>query len=371
MRVALVHYWIVNWRGGEKVLKAISELFPSADIFAHVVDPMLMRREFPGRKFATTFIGRLPRSRSHYQAYLPLMPLALEQLDLRGYDLVISSESGPAKGVVVDPGATHICYCHSPMRYVWDLYHEYREQSGWVTRTLMAPLLHYVRSWDQLSAQRVDQYVANSHFVARRIEKFYRRTASVIHPPVAVDDFDAAKPAEDFYLSVGQLVPYKRPDLLVEAFNALGKPLVLIGGGGSLLKSLRRRARANVRFLGPQPFDVIRDHYARCRAVVFPGVEDFGMVPVEAMASGKAVICHGRGGVLETVIDGTTGLMFREQTADCLADAVLRFEARAGTFDRDAIRIHARQFSEEAFKSGFKAFVERELARDRRATQND
>lgn len=370
MRVALLHYWIVNWRGGEKVLKAIAELFPSADIFAHVVDPELVRREFPGRKVTTTFIARLPWPRRFYQSYLPLMPAALEQLDLRGYDLIISSESGPAKGVVVDPGATHICYCHSPMRYVWDLYHEYREQSGLVTRTVMAPLLHYVRLWDQVSAQRVDHYVANSRFVARRIDKYYRRTASVIHPPVAVDDFDGSRPGEDFYLSVGQLVSYKRPDLLVEAFNALDKPLVMIGGG-SLLKSLRRRARANVHLLGPQPFDVIRDHYARCRAVVFPGVEDFGMVPVEAMASGKPVICYGRGGVLETVVDGSTGLMFNEQTGDCLADAVIRFEAQAGTFDREAIRAHARQFSEPVFSSRFRAFVERALAPDRRAIERD
>jgi glycosyltransferase involved in cell wall biosynthesis len=366
MRVALVHYWIVNWRGGEKVLKAISELFPSADIFAHVVEPSLVRREFPGRRVSTTFIARLPWSRRYYQAYLPLMPAALEQLDLRGYDLVISSESGPAKGVVVDPGATHICYCHSPMRYVWDLYHQYREQSGRVTRAVMAPLLHYVRLWDQVSAQRVDHYVANSQFVARRIDKYYRRTASVIHPPVAVDDFDASRPAEDFYLSVGQLVSYKRADLLVDAFNALGKPLTVIGGG-ALLKSLRRRARANVRLLGSQPFDVIRDHYAKCRAVVFPGIEDFGMVPVEAMASGKPVICYARGGVLETIIDGSTGVMFHEQTADCLADAVLRFESQAETFDTELIRTHARQFSEPVFKSRFKAFVERALASDPRA----
>lgn len=371
MRVALVHYWIVNWRGGEKVLKAISELFPSADIFAHVVDPSLVHREFPGRKVSTTFIGRLPWSRRYYQTYLPLMPTASEQLDLRGYDLVISSESGPAKGVVVDPGATHICYCHSPMRYVWDLYQEYREQSGWITRTLMAPVLHYVRLWDQVSAQRVDHYVANSNFVARRIDKYYRRKAAVIHPPVAVDDFDGSRLGEDFYLSVGQLVSYKRPDLLVEAFNALEKPLIVIGGGASLLKSLRRRARANVRLLGPQPFDVIRDHYARCRAVVFPGLEDFGMVPVEAMASGKPVICYGRGGVLETVVDGRNGVMFREQTADCLVDAVLRFEAQAEAFDREAIRAHAQQFSEAVFKSRFKAFVERALAPDRRASELD
>jgi len=358
VRVALIHYWLVNWRGGERVLKAIADLFPEADIYTHVADPDLVSRELPGRRVLTTFIARLPFAKRHYQKYLPLMPLALEQLDLRAYDLVISSESGPAKGVVVSPHATHVCYCHAPMRYVWDMYHEYRAHAGGLTRTVMAPLLHYMRLWDQLSAQRVDHYVANSRFVASRIEKYYRRPADVVYPPVAVDRFDAATESEDFYLSVGQLVSYKRPDLLVEAFNALGKPLTIIGGG-EMLPALRRAAKPNVTLLGPQPFDVIRDHYARCRALVFPALEDFGIVPVEAMASGKPVIAFGQGGATETVVDGVSGLFFHEQTADALIDAIRRFESRSDGFDPRAIRAHAERFSEEAFKERFRACVSR------------
>ena len=353
MRVALVHYWLVTWRGGERVLKAIADLFPQADIFAHVVDPELVRREFPGRRITTTFIARLPFARRQYQRYLPLMPMALEQLDLRGYDLVISSESGPAKGVIVPPHAVHICYCHSPMRYVWDMYHEYRVQAGAVTRLAMAPLLHYMRMWDQLSAQRVDAFVANSRFVAGRIEKYYRRPAEVIHPPVAVHEFDASREPEDFYLFVGQLVRYKRPDLVIEAFNSLGRPLVVIGEG-EMLPALRRMAGPNVKLLGGQPFDVIRDHYARCRALVFPGIEDFGIVPVEAMASGKPVIAFGYGGATETVVEGLSGLFFREQTVGAL---VRHFETIEHKFDRRLIRAHAERFSCSAFQQRFESFV--------------
>jgi glycosyltransferase involved in cell wall biosynthesis len=358
MRVALVHYWLVSWRGGEQVLKAIADLFPQADLFTHVFDPELIARELPGRRVRTTFIGRLPFARRLYQRYLPLMPLALEQLDLRAYDLIVSSEAGPAKGVIVAPHATHVCYCHSPMRYVWDRYHDYLAGSGKAARLAMAPLLHYLRTWDQTAAQRVDHYVANSRFVAQRIARYYRRSAEVIHPPVPVEQFDASRPAEDFYLSVGQLVRYKRADLLVEAFNRLRKPLVVIGEG-ELLASLRRKAGAHIRFLGRQPFEVIRDHYARCRAVVFPGVEDFGIVPVEAMASGRPVVAFGYGGVTETVVDGVSGVLFEEQTTEALCDAVRRFESESARFDRCAIRAHAEQFSRDVFTKRFGAYIAR------------
>jgi glycosyltransferase involved in cell wall biosynthesis len=356
LRVALIHYWLVNWRGGEKVLRAIADLFPEADIFTHVADPEIVSQGFPNRNISTTFIARLPYAKRLYQRYLPLMPLALEQLDLRRYDLVISSEAGPAKGVIISPHATHLCYCHSPMRYVWDMYHDYHEQSGPITRTLMAPLLHYVRLWDQTSAQRVDRYIANSHFVAKRIEKYYRRSSDVIYPPVAVDSFDASQPAEDFYLSVGQLVRYKRIDLLVEAFNELKRPLVIIGEG-EMLPALRRLAKPNVRLLGHQSSEVIRSYYSRCRALVFPGIEDFGMVPVEAMASGKPVIAFAQGGARETVVDGFSGLLFHEQTPLAVADGVMRFESMEDKFDRQAIRTHARQFSEQAFKERFRSVL--------------
>lgn len=360
MRVALIHYWLVTWRGGEHVLRAIADLYPNADIFSHVVDPELAARRFPGHQFKPTFISRLPFAKRWYQKYLPLMPMALEQLDLREYDLVISSESGPAKGVIVAPGAFHVCYCHSPMRYAWDMYHDYRREASGLTRLMMVPTMHYMRNWDQLSAQRVDTFIANSTFVASRIQKYYRRPAEVIHPPVAVAEFDRVGKRGDFFLSVGQLVQYKRPDLLVAAFNQLGEPLVIIGEG-PMLSDLKRMARSNIRFLGRQSFETIKAHYAECRALVFPGIEDFGIVPVEAMAAGKPVIALGRGGVLDTVIDGETGLLFSEQTLNGVVTAVREFVRREGTFDAEKIRRHAKQFSVECFKAKFTKLIERSM----------
>ena len=356
MRVALVHYWLVNWRGGERLFKAIADLFPDADIYTHVADPDLLARELPNRSVNTTFISRLPRARRYYQKYLPLMPMALEALDLQSYELVISSESGPAKGVVVSPHATHICYCHSPMRYVWDRYYDYRNFYGGVSRFAMVPLMHYMRLWDQLSAQRVDYYIANSHFVGKRIHKYYGRHAEVIYPPVAIREFDTTRPAEDFYLYVGRLVPYKRPDLLVEACTRLKRRLIVIGDG-EMLPRLKRIAGPTVELLGAQEFDVIRDHYARCRATLFAGVEDFGMVPVEAMASGKPVIAYGHGGARETVVDGLSGVLFDEPTPESVMDAMRRFERSMERFDRRAICAHAAQFSDQVFLERFCTYL--------------
>lgn len=360
MRVALVHYWLGTWRGGEQVLRAIADLYPQADIYTHVADPDLVRKSFAGHVVKTTFISRLPLARRLYQAYLPLMPIALENLDLRKYDLVISSEAGPAKGVIVAPDATHICYCHSPMRYAWDMYHDYRATASRPTRMLMSPILHYMRMWDQLSAQRVDYFVANSRFVAKRIRKCYRRDSTVIYPPVDVAEFGLSEVQSDRFLSVGQLVPYKRPDLLVDAFNELGLPLEIIGEG-PMLRTLRKRARPNIRFLGRQPFNVIRQRYAECRALVFPGVEDFGMVPVEAMASGRPVIAYARGGALETVVDRVTGLLFHEQSAASLVEAVRAFESVQHSFDPSRLVAHAACFSVARFKSEFSAYVKAKM----------
>lgn len=361
MRVALVHYWLVNWRGGEQVLGAIADLFPQADIFTHVADSRLIAERLPGRRVITTAISHLPFARTMYQRYLPLMPLALEELNLQAYDLVISSESGPAKGVITGPNTLHLCYCHSPMRYVWDRYHDYRMQAGRLSRLLMGPVMHYVRNWDQLSANRVDRYAANSQFVAKRIWKYYRREAQVIHPPVAVHSFEISTSCEEFYLAVGQLVPYKRADLLVEAFNLNGRPLVIIGTG-EMERTLRSRAKSNIRFLGWQPLEVLKRYYAKCRALIFPGIEDFGIVPVEAMACGKPVVCLAAGGALETVIDGVTGVYFREQTAAQLNAAVDRFERSSGDFSPEKIREHSMQFSEPNFRADFQAFVSNALS---------
>lgn len=344
MKIALVHYWIVNWRGGEKVLEALVKLFPDADIYTHIYDPALLAESpLSGKKILTTFIHRLPFARNLYQKYLPLMPIALEQLDLSGYDLVISSESGPAKGVIVPPGTAHVCYCHTPMRYVWDMYHDYLATAGWFTRVMMRPLIHYLRLWDRLSADRVDHFVANSHFVARRIQKFYRRDATVIHPPIELDDFSVSSTNENFYLMVGALVRYKKADLAVRAFNRSGLPLVVIGDG-ELFDELKATANPNITILGRQSRMVILDHYRRCKALLFPGIEDFGIVPLEAMATGKPVIAYAKGGALETVVDRVTGLHFHEQTEDALLASVAAFERGDVVFDPASIRAHAARF---------------------------
>lgn len=356
MRIALIHYWLVNWRGGEQVLRAIADLYPDADVFTHVADPAVAAH-FAGHRIRSTFVGRLPGAVRHYQKYLPLMPLALEQLDLREYDLVISSESGPAKGVITHPYARHLCYCHSPMRYAWDMYHDYTAHRSVMARALMAPLLHYMRSWDQLSAQRVDAFAANSAFVSRRIAKYYRRDSRVVFPPVAVEEFNLPRKPEGFFLWVGQLVRYKRPDILVEAFNQLGERLVVIGDG-EMLASLRKHGRSNIEFLGKQSFDVLREHYSKCRALVFPGVEDFGIVPVEAMASGAPVIALGAGGALETVEDGRTGVFYSDNSVAGLLAAVARFRDAESRFDSQYIRRHAEKFSANRFRTEFAAFVD-------------
>jgi glycosyltransferase involved in cell wall biosynthesis len=364
MKVAIVHYWWLSNRGGEAVVRALVQMFPRADLFVHVCDETLVRATLGARferRIVPSFIARLPFARRHYQKYLPLMPLACEQWDLSDYDLVISSESGPAKGVITRPDALHLCYCHSPMRYVWDLYHDYRRSAGALIRPLFPLVAHYMRQWDRHSAQGVDQFVANSAFVASRIRKCYRRDAQVVHPPVDVDAFSAEQPRERHYLVLGQLVAYKRADLAVRAFNRLGLPLVVIGEGEQL-RALRALARPNVQLLGRQPFDVIRRHLQTCRALVFPGLEDFGIVPVEAMAAGAPVIALGRGGVRETVRDGIDGCFFDAPTEEALIDAVQRLERGALAVDPAASHAHARRFDGARFRREMHQAIDRAWA---------
>jgi glycosyltransferase involved in cell wall biosynthesis len=295
-----------------------------------------------------------------YKTYLPLMPMALEQLDLRGYDLVISSESGPAKGIIPPAEALHICYCHSPMRYIWNMYHDYRNSAGRVARIMMPPLTHYLRMWDVTSAVRVDSFVANSATVARRIHRYYGAESVVIHPPVDTSAFSVAASSElgDYYLMAGELVSYKRPDLAVRAFNEMKLKLVVIGGG-EMLDEIRRLAGPTITILGSQPFDVLKQHYARCRALIFPGEEDFGMVPVEAMASGRPVVAFGQGGATETVASGLSGVFFAEQTVDAISSAVRSLAAIE--IDPQKIVAHASQFGRDQFFQKMKAHIDRLL----------
>ena len=364
MRVAIIHYWLVGMRGGEKVIEALCRMYPQADIYTHVYDPAAVSPTISNRQVRTSFIARLPGATRTYKRYLALMPMALEQLDLRGYDLILSSESGPSKGIIPPAGALHLCYCHSPMRYIWNMFHDYRERSGWLTRLVMPPVAHYLRTWDAVSASRVHDFVANSTTVARRLQTYYRRDSTVIHPPVDVDAFGSVPRSElgDYYLMAGELVPYKRPDLAVEAFNRTGRKLVVIGGGEGLA-ALKALAGPTVTVLGPQSFEQLRHHYARCRALVFPGEEDFGIVPVEAMASGRPVIAFNRGGATETVVDGETGLFFDEQSRDGLSEALDRFERTS--FDPARAVSRARDFRTEVFQSRMGALIATRLAEHR------
>lgn len=361
MRVAIIHYWLVGMRGGEKVLEALCNIYPCADIYTHVYDIAAISDVIRKHKVHTTFIDGLPYSKKMYKKYLPLMPMALEQIDLNEYDLVISSESGPAKGVIPTSTAVHVCYCHSPMRYIWNMYNRYYDSSGLMTRLMMPPLAHYLRTWDVATANRVDDFAANSATVAQRIKSYYRRDAEVIHPPVDTAAFRpvAASELGDYHLMVGELVGYKRPDLAVEAFNRMKAKLVVIGGG-EMLDHLRKIAGPTVTILGPQPFDVLKHHYARCKALIFPGEEDFGIVPVEAMASGRPVIAFGRGGATETVVRDRTGVFFGTQTVEALIDAVERLE-RIDFDPADAVA-RAGEFRTEIFMEKFKSFVVRSTA---------
>ncbi len=375
MRVALVHYWFVGRRGGERVVEALCELFPQADLFALVADRKTLSPELQQRKLTTSFLQSLPGSRKWHRHMLPLYPLAVEQFDLRGYDLVISTESGPAKGVLTAPETCHICYCFTPMRYLWNFYQEYKNGSGLgpVRKAVFGLTAHYARLWDQASAARVDYFAALSHTVAVRVRKYYRRDAEVIHPPVGVSGAPLDGDIEDYYLVVGQLVNYKRIDLAIEACNHLGRTLRVVGVGEEY-KRLRRMAGKTVTFLGALSDEDVREQYSRCRALLFPGEEDFGIVPVEAQASGRPVIAFGKGGALETVIgafqgksvpEQATGLFFDDQTLRSMTEAILRFETVEDRFLPQFIRAHAEQFDKRHFVDKMSKFIAEKLEEHR------
>ena len=352
-RVAIIHYWLVGMRGGERVLEDMLRMYPNADVFTHVVDrsslsPLLLRANI-----IETSVARLPLARRHYQKYLGFMPKALEELDLSEYDLVLSSESGPAKGVIARPDATHVCYCHSPMRYIWDHYHTYSETLGWLKRQYFSRLAHKLRVWDVTSAARVDAFVANSRFIAARIERVYGRDANVVHPPVDLDRYNldgaGGTDGREYYLFLSELVPYKRADLAVSAFAKLDFPLK-VAGSGSEKARLEEMATDNVQLLGRVSDEDLPDLYRGARALIFPAEEDFGIVPVEAMACGTPVIAYARGGALDSVRGGKTGVFFEEQTVDSLRNAVREFENCRQDFSQSDITAHAQNFGSERFR---------------------
>jgi glycosyltransferase involved in cell wall biosynthesis len=364
-RIAIIHDWLPVYGGAERVLEQILLIYPDADLFS-LIDGLddKSRAFLKGKPVKTSFVQNLPGGCKYYRHYFPLMPLAIEQFDLSSYDLVISSSYAFAKGVLTGPRQLHLCYCHSPIRYAWDLQTQYLNESGfnggplsWLVRAL----LHYVRMWDQRTVACVDEYMANSHFVSRRIEKTYRREAEVVYPPVDVERFEVCHQKDDFYVTASRMVPYKRIDLVVEAFNAMpDRQLVVIGDGPELPK-IRRMAGPNVKVMGWQTNDVLTDHLQRARAFVFAGEEDFGIIVPEAQACGTAVISYGQGGALETVIDGQTGLFFDEQTVESLTNAVVRFESHK--WDPITCRRNAERFSAEHFRQRFENFVEYQWSR--------
>lgn len=351
-RTAVIHYWLVGMRGGERVLERILRLYPHADLFTHVCAPEALSRSIRSHTIRTTFINRLPGARKRYQSYLPLMPLALEQLDLSAYDLVISSESGPAKGVIARPDARHLCYVHSPMRYLWDHYHAYRESAGPVARAAMPVLFHYLRGWDAQSAARVDHLVANSHFIRQRIARAWRRDADVVHPPVSVDEFTPAEEIGPHYLWVGQMIAYKRPDIVMHAFNRMKLPLLMVGDG-AMYDQIAREAGPTITVKRRLGFAELKRAYATARALVFAAEEDFGIVPVEANASGRPVLGYGRAGIRDSIVPGVTGQFFQEQNADAVIAGVEALEQWLPQFDPAAAIANARRFAPEAFDRGF------------------
>ncbi len=364
-RIAIVHEWFVNYAGSERVVEQILNLFPHADLFAVVDFLDEEKRGFiQNKSVTTTFIQKLPFAKTKFRQYLPLMPLAIEQIDLSTYDLIISSSHAVAKGVLTSPNQLHISYVHSPIRYAWDLQHQYLQESNlekgfksWIARWI----LHQIRLWDYRTANGVDLFIANSQFIARRIHKVYRRDAKVIYPPVDLQNYSLQTQKQNFYLTASRLVPYKRIDLIVEAFAELGdRQLIVIGDGEQMIK-IRAKAGQNVKFLGHREPEELREYMQNAKAFVFAAEEDFGITPVEAQACGTPVIAYGRGGVRESVIsldsDRPTGVFFKSQTVESIREAIYEFENLGDRISPIDCRENAMRFSTERFQREFLFFV--------------
>lgn len=363
MNVAVVHEWFASYAGSERVVEQLLHSFPAADLYA-LVDflPEEERELVRNRVVHTSFIQRLPLARRQFRNYLPLMPAAIEQFDLAPYDMVISSNHAFAKGVITRADQMHVCYVHTPIRYGWELQHEYLRQAN-LTRgikgLIVRATLHYLRVWDRTTSDRVDAYVANSHYIAQRIRKTYRRSPYVIYPPVDVHSFSLETSKEDFYLTASRMVPYKRIDLIVDAFAQMPDRQLIVIGDGPEMKKVSAKATANVKLLGYQPFPVLMEYMQRARAFVFAAEEDFGIMPVEAQSCGTPVIAFGRGGVRETVIDGRTGLFFAEQTPVCIRQAVEAFDSLRPRIDPVFVRAHAERFGPRRFRQEVTGLIDR------------
>ncbi len=357
-RAALVHHWFMAMSGGEKVCESICEILGAPDLYSIVADPKSLSHTLRKSSLETSFIQRLPKAKELYRYYAPLFPLAVESFDLTSYDLVISSDSSVVKGVKTLPETCHICVCYSPMRYAWNAFHDYTRNFGPIKRGLTAILMNYLAVYDYSASARVDFFAAISETTRKRIKKYYRRDAVVIYPPCDVDRFYPSEKIDDYYLFAGRLVGYKMADLAVKVFNANKKRLLIVGEGPEMQR-LKAMASKNIEFLGWVPDDELSKVYANCRALIFPGEEDFGIVPVEAQASGRPVIAYAKGGALETVIPDQTGIFFYDRSVESLTMAINKLEKRIDKFDTAKIVQNACRFSKSNFLARFEDFVSR------------
>lgn len=358
MRIALVHDYLNQYGGAERVLAAFCDIWPQSHIYTLLYDEYLTGGVFKGKKIHTSFLQKIPFVKKHHRFFLYLMPLAVEQFDLSSYDIVISDSAGYAKGIITKPGTLHINYCHTPLRYAWDDSHKYIREYSWpkFIKRFIPLALNYIRLWDREAALRVDKYIANSFFVRERIKKYYKRDAEVIYPPVDTKLFCVSDKIGDYFLITGRFLAYKRFDIAIKAFNKIGLPLKIIGDGPEK-KNLMKIAGPNIEFLGLVSDEKLKDYYAHCRAFIFPQEEDFGIAALEAMASGRPVIAYKKGGALETVRDGVTGIFFEEQSSGSLIQAINKFKSK--NFNSEEIREHALIFDKENFKAKIKQFVEK------------
>ena len=359
MKVAIVHYWFVNMRGGEQMIETLLELFPQAHIYTHVHDPSVLTPQLNSVRVFTSYIQKLPFAKKLYQKYLPLMPGALNDFNLQDYDVIISSETGPVKGIVPNPDAFHVCYSHSPMRYIWDLYHEYTRKAGFISRFFLKRFLNRLRLWDISSSNLVDRFITNSSFSAKRIKRYYNRDSEIVYGPISIDKFlPLERTPKDYYLFFGQITDYKRADLAIEACILSKRKLVVAGAGASKKQIKLWEKTGLVTYRGKITDKELCTLYQEAKALIFPGIEELGFVPVEANAAGCPVIAYARGGVLDTVKQGVTGLFFYEQNPDSLIKALDEFESKEDQFlDRDAFRAQVEKFSREAFKERIKRIV--------------
>ncbi|HCI5532199.1 TPA: glycosyltransferase family 4 protein [Klebsiella pneumoniae] len=365
INIGIVADWLVTYAGSEKVIKEFIDVFPSSELYS-VVDFLSdsNRELFSGKKAKTTFIQKMPFAKSKYQKYLPLMPLAIEQLDMSGHDVILSSSHAVAKGILTGPDQLHISYVHSPIRYAWDLQHQYLRESGLsegLKGFIAKYLLHKIRIWDYRTANGVDHFIANSKFISRRIHKVYGRSSDVIYPPVDVNNFTLNENKDNYYFTASRLVPYKRIDLIVDAFNEMPEKKLVVVGDGSEMDKIKSKAKGNIEILGYQPNNIMQKHMQNAKAFVFAAEEDFGITPVEAQACGTPVIAFGKGGVLETIIpegnQNPTGVFFDKQEPGSIIESVNKFESRQDLFEPTECRRNAEKFSEERFRTEINTYI--------------